>query len=179
MTSFYEKPQIDFTKKNFQELLDLQKELKEKNSFLTTERIKAVKVVRDIEKDIRKIDYELKFILKEILHRETIYEAKNMISEYIKNIENFDLLHGDEILLITNKMDKTDYRKYGDYPRWIDLEKICKEVIQMKKCYPSWKLMDLEKSNQTNTMPPQSCYYYKFKDEFADYLILGVNNKNS
>ena len=179
MTSFYGTPQIDFTEKTFQDLLTLQKELKEKNHFLTTERIKAVKVVRDIEKDVRKIDYELKFILKEILHRENINEAKNMISEYIKSIENFDLLNGDEIVLITNKMDKTDYRKYGDYPRWIDLEKICKEVIQMKKRYPNWKLMDLEKSRQTTTMPPQSFYYYKFKDEFADYLILEVNNKNS
>ena len=73
-----------------------------------------------------------------------------------------------------NKMDKTDYRKYGDYPRWIDLEKICKEVITMKKRYPTWVLMDLEKSSQTNTLPPQSSYYYKFKDQFADYLILEV-----
>jgi hypothetical protein len=71
-------------------------------------------------------------------------------------------------------MDKTDYRNYGDYPRWIDLDKICKEVIQMKKRYPNWVLMDLEKSRQINTVPPQSFYYYKFKDEFADYLILEV-----
>ena len=174
MTSFYGTPQIDFTEKTFQDLLTLQKELKEKNHFLTTERIKAVKVVRDIEKDVRKIDYELKFILKEILHRENINEAKNMISEYIKSIENFDLLNGDEIVLITNKMDKTDYRKYGDYPRWIDLEKICKEVITMKKRYPSWILMDLEKSRQTTKLPHETAYYYKFKDEFADYLILEV-----
>jgi hypothetical protein len=174
MSSFYETPQIDLSGKTFQYLLTLQKELKEKTRFLTTERIKAVKVVRDIEKDVRKIDNDLKIILKEILHRETINEAKNMISEYIKTIENFDLLHGDEVLLITNKMDKTDYRKYGDYPRWIDLEKICKEVIQLKKRYPTWKLMDLEKSRQTTTLPPESFYYYKFKDEFADYLILEV-----
>jgi hypothetical protein len=174
MTSFYETSQSDFTEKTFQELLILQKELKEKNRFLTTERIKAVKVVRDIEKDVRKIDTDLKNILKEIQHRETVNETKNMISEYLKNIDNIDLLNGDEILLITNKMDKTDYRKYGDYPRWIDLEKICKEVIQMKKRCPSWKLVDLEKSIQSNTLPPQSSYYYKFKDEFADYLILEV-----
>jgi hypothetical protein len=73
-----------------------------------------------------------------------------------------------------NKMDKIDYRNYGDYPRWLDLEKICKEVIIMKKRYPNWKLMDLEKSRQTNTLPPESSYYYKFKDQFADYLILEV-----
>jgi hypothetical protein len=172
MTSFYETPQIDLTGKNLGDLLALQKELREQTRFLTTERIKAVKVVRDIEKDVRKNDENLKIILKEILHRETINEAKNMISEYIKMIADFDLLTGDEVLLITNKMDKTDYRKYGDYPRWIDLEKICKEVIHVKKRYPSWILKDLEKSRQTNTMPPESIYYYKFKDEFADYLIL-------
>jgi len=175
MTSFYETLNIDLTDKTIQELIALQKELKEKNHFLTTERIKAVKVVRDIEKDVKKIDSDLKIILKEIRYRETINETKNIISEYVKNIENIDLLNGDEILLITNKMDKTDYRKYGDYPRWIDLEKICKEVIKMKKVYPTWELMDLEKSVQSNTIPPKSSYYYKFKDELADYLILEVN----
>jgi len=69
MSSFYETPQIDLSGKTFQDLLTLQKELKEKTRFLTTERIKAVKVVRDIEKDVRKIDNDLKIILKEILHR--------------------------------------------------------------------------------------------------------------
>jgi hypothetical protein len=175
MSSFYETSEIELSSKTFEQLLNLQKELKEKMQFLTRERIKAVKVVRDIEKDVRKTDDILKNILNEIKRHETIYDSKIMISEYVKNIVNFDLLHGDEILLITNKMDRTDYRKYGDFPRWIDLEKICKEVITMKKRYPNWKLMDLEKSRQTNTLPPQSFYYYKFKDEFANYLILDVN----
>lgn len=174
MASFYATSQIDLSGKTLGDLLSLQKELKEKIRFLTTERIKAVKVVRDIEKDVRKIDDMLQNILKEIKRYEAIDEAKNMISEYVESIENYDLLHGDEVLLITSKMDKTDYRKYGDYPRWLDLEKICKEVIIMKKRYPNWKLMDLEKSRQTNTLPPQSSYYYKFKDQFADYLILDV-----
>jgi hypothetical protein len=174
MSCFYETSEIELSSKTFEELLNLQKELKEKMQFLTTERIKAVKVVRDIEKDVRKTDDILKNILNEIKRHETIYDSKIMISEYVKNIVNFDLLHGDEILLITNKMDRTDYRKYGDFPRWIDLEKICKEVIEIKKRHPNWILMDLEKSSQTNTLPPQSFYYYKFKDQFADYLILEV-----
>lgn len=174
MSSFYEIPQIDLSDKTLGDLLGLQKDLKEKMRLITTERIKAVKVVRDIEKDVRKLDVNLKNISNEIQRHETINETKNMISEYIKIIENFDLLTGDEIMLITNKMDKTDYRKYGDYPRWIDLEKICKEVITMKKRYPNWILMDLEKSRQTTTLPPEASYYYKFKDEFAHYLILEV-----
>jgi len=174
MSSFYETCEIDLSSKTFEQLLVLQKELKEKMRLLTTERIKAVKVVRDIEKDIKKTDDILKNILNEIKRHETFGETKSMISEYIKNIENFDLIQADELILIMNKMDKTDYRKYGDYPRLIDLEKICKEVITMKKRYPTWVLMDLEKSSQTNTLPPQSSYYYKFKDQFADYLILEV-----
>ena len=124
MSSFYEIPQIDLTDKKLGDLLILQKELKEKMRLITVERIKAVKVVRDIEKDVRKLDINLKNISNEIKRHETINETKNMISEYIKLIENFDLLNGDEIMLITNKMDKTDYRKYGDYPRWIDLENL-------------------------------------------------------
>lgn len=177
MASFYETSHIDFSGKSLDELLVLQKELKEKTRFLTTERIKAVKIVRDIEKDLKKIDDNLKIILKEIQRHEAIDEAKNMISEDIKGIEHFSLLTGDELLMIMKKMDRTDYRKYGDYPRWLDLEKICKEVIEMKKRYPNWILMDLEKSGQTNTMPPQSSYYYKFNDEFAAYLIFEFNKK--
>lgn len=174
MSSFYETSQIDLSSKTFEELLNLKKEIKQKMEFLTTERIKAVKVVRDIEKDVKKTDDIMKHILNEIKRHETIYDAKYMIYEYIKSIENINLLNGDEILLITNKMDRTDYRKYGDYPRWIDLTKICKEVIIIKKRYPEWLLMDLEKSRQTTTIPPETFYYYKFKDEFGDYLILEV-----
>jgi hypothetical protein len=168
---------MDFSGKTLEELLNLQKELKEKSRFLTTERIKAVKIVRDIEKDVKKTDDDLKNILKEIQHHEAIDESKNMISEDIKNIENFNLLNGNEILLITNKMDRIDYRKYGDYPRWIDLEKICKEVIEIKKYYPNWTLMDLEKSREMSKEPTQSYYYYKFKDKYASYLILEMNYK--
>lgn len=174
MSSFYETSQIDLSNKTFEQLLNLRKELKEKMQFLTTERIKAVKVVRDIEKDVSKADNMMKNILNEIKRHETIYDANYMIYEYIKTIENINLLNGDEILLITNKMDRTDYRKYGDYPRWIDLEKICKEVITTKKRYPEWILMDLEKSRQTTTLPPETFYYYKFKDEFGGYLILEI-----
>jgi len=174
MASFYETSHIDFSGKTLEELFVLQKELKEKNRIIITERIKAVKIVRDIEQDYKRNDDNLKLILKEIHRHEAIDEAKNIISEDINSIDNFNLLNGDEILLITKKMDKTDYRNYGDYPRWIDLEKICKEVIHMKKRYPNWILMDLEKSRQTNTLPPKSYYYYKFKDEFADYLILDI-----
>lgn len=174
MSSFYETSQIDLSNKTFEQLLNLRKELKEKMQFLTTERIKAVKVVRDIEKDVSKADNMMKNILNEIKRHETIYDANYMIYEYIKTIENINLLNGDEILLITNKIDRTDYRKYGDYPRWIDLEKICKEVITTKKRYPEWILMDLEKSRQTTTLPPETFYYYKFKDEFGGYLILEI-----
>jgi len=166
--------QIDLSNKTFEQLLNMKKDLKDKIQILTTERIKAVKVVRDIEKDVKKADDTMKHILNEIKRHETIYDANYMIHEYIKSIESINLLNGDEILLITNKMDRTDYRKYGDYPRWIDLEKICKEVIMTKKRYPEWILMDLEKSRQTSTIPPETFYYYKFKDDFGGYLILEI-----
>jgi len=52
MASFYETStlDLDLSKKTLEELLELQKELKEKTRFITTERIKAVKIVRDIER---------------------------------------------------------------------------------------------------------------------------------
>ena len=70
--------------------------------------------------------------------REETTELRKTIGEDI-----IKLISDDELLIITTKMDRRDYRKHGNYPRFIDLERICKEVIKIKSKYPDWKLKNL------------------------------------
>jgi hypothetical protein len=71
--------------------------------------------------------------LKETKRRKDNEDAKNIIGQHIKNIEDFELLSGDELHIITKNMDKTDYRKHGVSIGFYDLERICREVITIKK----------------------------------------------
>ena len=168
---------LDLSTIQLEQLNSFENELKTKLTELEKELRCLKKQYSDCDKNCVEIKKHIKNISVEVKRRQDIEEAKNIIGEDIRNIDGFELLSEDELSIITTKMDKTDYRKYGSYPRYLDLERICKEVIEMKKRYPNWILMDLEKSGQTNTIPPQSCYYYKFIDEFAAYLIFEVNKK--
>ena len=70
-------------------------------------------------------------------------------------------------------MDKTDYRKYGEYPRWIDLDKIIKYVINIKKQYTTWTLLSLSRGGQLDMLPPDTFYRYVFKDDRDNYFTIG------
>lgn len=97
-------------------------------------------------------------------------------NQEIKAKENFStkLLHTEEIRIIIANMDKTDYRiyeKFHNYPRYIDYECICKEVISIKYKYPSWKLVHLEKGvnglcNCIHNTKTNIFYKYQYKDEY-------------
>lgn len=88
------------------------------------------------------------------------------------SIEGFELLSEDELSVITTNMDRTDYRKYGVPIRFYDLERICREVINIKKKYPKWILTKLARAGQYDTLPPDKFYRYEYKDEYDVILIL-------
>jgi len=141
-----------------------------KKQTISSERVKVSKILRSLDKDLNDIDINIRIVSNEIKRREELDDTKNIINEEIKNIEGFNLLGEDELLIITTKMDKTDYKKYGSYPRFIDLERICKEVIELKKRYPKWILINLSPGTQDDTMPPKTFYKYKYKDEYNQYF---------
>jgi hypothetical protein len=70
-------------------------------------------------------------------------------------------------------MDKTDYRKNGNYPRWYDLERLVNEVIVFKKLYPGWILESLARGGQYDTLPPQTFYRYTYKSPHGHYMSMG------
>lgn len=171
MSFFCEGPfDPDLSGKTNEELTSLRTELDEKQTSIGNQVSELRKALRFLDKEIKEIDTNKKIILKEIKRREDIEEAKNVINEDIRSIEGFEMLSEDELSIITKNMDRTDYRKYGNCPRFYDLERICKEVIQMKTRYPKWTLKDLSRGGQYDTLPPQIFYRYEYKDEFGNYF---------
>lgn len=164
---------IDLSGKNTEELLSIRDDLNEKQKKITMERNELSKILRLCDSQLKEVDKDLKLITKEIKRREEIEEAKNIITTDISSIEGFESLSEDELSIITKNMDKTDYRKNGSYPRFNDLEKICKAVINMKKRYPTWILTNLAAGGQLDTFPPQIFYKYEYKDENDCYFNLG------
>ena len=75
---------------------------------------------------------------------------------------------------------KTNYRdmeivkiRNEDIPRYIDLERLVKEVIEFKKIYPGWVLDRIQKSGQYDTLPPQSFYKFTYKSPQGHYMSHG------
>jgi hypothetical protein len=173
MSFFCEATNPDLSGKTSEELDSIQKELNEKKTNINSERIKANKIVRLCDSQLKDIDYSLKLISKELTRREEIEEAKSMLNPENLDIEGFELLSEDELSIITKNMDRTDYRKHGKYPRFHDFERICKEVINKKKKYPRWTLSKLERGGQYDTLPPQIFYRYEYKDEDGNHFNIG------
>jgi hypothetical protein len=53
------------------------------------------------------------------------------------------------------------------------LERICKEVIELKQKYTTWTLKGLKRGGQYDTMPPQTFYRYIYKDDNGFYFTIG------
>jgi hypothetical protein len=164
---------LDLSGKSTEELTSLYTEFYEKNKILHEEKNKLDKESHLIKIRIKTIDNKLNLILKEIKINNDIEDLKNMIGEKERNIEDFELLSERELTVITTKMDKTDYRYYGEYPRWLDLERIIKEVIFIKKCYPKWILTNLSRKGKTEIIPPKTFYIYEFTDDFGTLFDVG------
>lgn len=163
----------DLYRKSTEELVSLKSQLNTQLCEFSIKKQNLDKERRIVTKKIEEIEKNIKLIFKEIKRREDIEEAKNIIGEDIKKMEGFELLSEDELSIITTKMDKNDYRKYGNYPRYLDLERICKEVINMKKKYPKWTLSELSRGGQYDTLPPHTFYKYEYKDEYGCHFNFG------
>ena len=124
------------------------------------------------QRDMIECGNKKKDLLKLIKELEDKIVAENIFIN-VSCVEGFGILTQPELVAISTGIDKTDYREYGDYPRWIDLERIVKDVINIKKKYPLWKLESVKKSGQYDTMPPQNFYKYTYETEEGNYFTCG------
>ena len=162
----------DLSGKSTEELIRIRDELREKKQQIHQERDEIYKALRLYWNQMDDVCKEFGRIAKEIERREAIVEAKHMICEYITSIEGIDLLSDEEISIITAKIDKTDYRKHGSYPRFIDLERICKEVIHIKKRYPTWTLTNVSRgAGELGIFPPHIFYKYEYKENECYFSV--------
>lgn len=143
------------------ELAEVETELKDLNKIYRENRIK-----------INLCDSRRKDLSQQIKKLERIIDTENVF-ESVQGVEGFDTLLQEELVAISNGMDKTDYRKFGNYPRWHDLERLVKEVIDFKKLYPGWILESLARGGQYDTLPPQTFYKYTYKTPQGHYMSHG------
>lgn len=153
------KAEISQNEAEYKELYKIYRETRIKMNFCESRK-------KELSKEIKK--------LKEIIETENVFES-------VQNIEGFDTLLQEELVAISNGMDKTDYSKMDlvrarskeSIPRWIDLERLVKEVIGFKKLYPGWILERLVLSGQYNTLPPQTFYKFTYKTPQGHFMTFG------
>ncbi len=113
---------------------------------------------------------------REIKKLEDIIESEDIYANVLW-IEGFETISQLELIVISTGMDNTDYRKMDKYdknlPRYIDLERLVKEVIEFKKQYPGWVLERIQKTGQYDTFPPQSFYSFTYKTPQGHYMSHG------
>lgn len=91
----------------------------------------------------------------------------DQIIKYKKKIRNFDEMFSiDELQIIFNAMDKTDYSQMGRN-RWLDLESLLNLILKTKNVHNLAILTKLTLSGARETFPPQNIYNfdYNFSEE--------------
>jgi len=146
--------------------------LRAKLSEFESEYKELNKIYVEYRKKMELCESNKKKLIREIKKLEDIIESEN-IFESVKETEGFDTLLKEELVAISNGMNKTDYRKYANYPRWYDLERLVKEVIEFKKLYPGWILDYIEQKGAYDTLPPETYYKYTYKTPQGHYMSHG------
>lgn len=145
------------------EIIRVKDELSQVQSELARIIIERRKIVRDetiCENRKKELNKELKK-LKSIIETENMFES-------VQNIEGFNTLSQNELIIITNGMDKTNYESMPllsgqSIPRWYDLERLVTKAVEIKQMYPNWILEKLSLCGQYDTLPPKSFYKFCYK----------------
>ena len=138
------KAEISQNEAEYKELYKIYRETRIKMNFCESRK-------KELSKEIKK--------LKEIIETENVFES-------VQNIEGFDTLLQEELVAISNGMDKADYSKR-------DLVRLVKEVINFKKLYLGWILESLSISGQYGTLPPQTFYKFTYKTPQGHFMTFG------
>lgn len=115
---------------------------------------------------------------RDIKNLNRIVEAEHIFDSVV-GLDGYNMLSTEELLAISNGMDRTDYTKHhSTIPRWIDLETLVKEVIEFKKQYEGFVLNKIVKSGQIDTLPPKNIYTFTYKTPYGHLMSYGGFNFN-
>lgn len=134
----------------------------------------------EIGKKMRSCESKKKNLTREIKKLQDIIESEDIYANVLW-IEGFEMISQVELVAISTGMDQTNYRDMElvrisnnkNIPRYIDLERLVKEVIEFKKQYPGWILERIQKTGQYDTLPPQSFYKFTYKSPHGHYMSYG------
>lgn len=164
---------IFLLKKNIEELLEEKNSLHKDWIEISNQRKLLFNTELDLETNIKRINKEIMTITEKM---------KQLEEEELTKQCHCELLHLDsplssqEMHIIVKNMDKKDYRDFGDYPRWIDLQKITDFVVEIKQQYHDWILIHIERlSIQTVNIPPNHKYIYGFNDGQGRYFTVNTD----
>lgn len=166
---------ITITKKmiDFEQAKIKTKDLLDEISQIKVESNKFTKEYREIQKKLSLCTEQINQKKKEIKELQKIIESENVFDS-VAGIEGFDTLNADELLAISNGMDRTDYTKYSsNIPRWLDIERLVKEVIEFKKQYEGFVLQRISICGKYDTLPPKNSYKFTYKTPQGHYLSYG------
>ena len=150
--------------------MELEQEHNEKNHLikelneveLQCERLK--RVYEEAKKNWEECKTKRDTVKKRLNQLTAIIESKSLI-KYVENIEGIDTLTKEELTAIYTGIDKTDYNKDSYlnssgrlYPRFIDLERVVKMTIDIKKKYSGWILDSLKWASSEDSLPPRNYY---------------------
>ena len=138
-------------------------------------------IYKENERKMRLYDNTLRSLTKEIKKMEQIIESEDVF-ESVKNIEGFDSLTKNDLFIISKGMDKTNYsdnKIVQDCPRWIDLERLVKEVIHFKSIYPDWILENIIMTGHYDAMPRRNFYKFTYKTPTGHYMMYGGMDMNN
>jgi len=128
-----------------------------------------------INNEIENLETDKKAILENLHQLKTNINSPennyNIFDEPDLNVYGMGGLTQEEKQAISDGIDKTDYRHLGDYPRYIDLEKIVEQVRQLKG---DWTLVKVTKTGTYGPMPSAGKYKLTFKpdcDELFTYNL--------
>jgi len=156
-----------------EKVYDMQDELKSIENAIDKENLLVLKMHENINIKINNIKILknkkrcifLKIENMKLCTHPDIYKLNEFLSE-------------KEIIVILNGMDKTNYndadaRADKKYPRFLDLEDICKSIKKIKQLHKDWELYDLCISFSQDSCPPRSSYKYTYKDSDKNKYDMG------
>ena len=156
---------MSFTEMSIEELQEHKINLYDRNNMFMQQITSINKLILENNEQIDKIEFEIEI-------RTCLQEAKIMIDNDIKYLKGFELLSDNDLAIIVKRMDRTDYRDVDNYPRFIELKNMCKNVIAIKSNYPNSSLVDIveDRTKFEELYPAKKFHIYNFQDEKGQEL---------
>ena len=111
-----------------------------------------------------------KDIANKITKMEELIELNEMFVLGSYHNSNESTLLKEELIAIAQGMNKTDYRQHGNFPRYIDLDRLIREVVDLKQIYTGWILERVQQAFSYDSLPPKTSYSYTFKTPHGHYM---------